>query len=155
MEHTKALGFEFKRMSYIIGRGISARMAREGFDEVAITHGWILGYLYNRKDETIYQRDLEEHFGMARSSVANLVKLMEQKGYLERRTDGSDARYKRVSITEHGIELHLKIVSLIDEFNAELENGISPEQREIFLSVIDHMAENLQINSENGGNNSD
>ncbi len=92
---------------------------------------------------------------MARSSVANLVKLMEQKGYLERRTDGSDARYKRVSITEHGIELHLKIVSLIDEFNAELENGISPEQREIFLSVIDHMAENLQINSENGGNNSD
>ena len=113
MEHKKALGFEFKRMSYIIGRGISARMAREGFDEVAITHGWILGYLYDHRDETVYQRDLEEHFGMARSTVANLVKLMEQKGYLGRQTDGSDARYKRVIITEYGIDIHTtKIKSL-------------------------------------------
>ena len=144
MENHKAVGFECRKMSNILGRCVRSEMAKAGFDEVAITHGWILGYLYDHRDEVIYQRDLEERFGLARSSVANIVKLMEQRGYITRETEASDARYKKVKLTAKGEELQLDTVRLLDSFNEHIEQGITPQERECFNSVMSKLKDNIQ-----------
>lgn len=54
-------------------------------------HGRILGYLYWSRPKDVYQKDIEEHFNITRSSVAGIVKLMEQKGYILRQSVQGDA----------------------------------------------------------------
>ena len=59
-------------------------------------HGRILGYLYWSRPKDVYQKDIEEHFNITRSSVAGIVKLMEQKGYILRQSVQGDARLKKL-----------------------------------------------------------
>ena len=49
-------------------------------DEVTVMHGWILAYLEDNREREIYQKDIEGKFGINRSTVTNIVKLMEKKG---------------------------------------------------------------------------
>lgn len=148
MDGSRALGCEFKRMSSIIGRCIRNEMTNRGFDEVAVMHGWVLGYLYGHRSETIYQKDLEERFGLAKSSVASIVKLMEQKAYIRRETDSEDARYKRVILTDKGVEVQLQTMRLIDDINARLEEGITEEEKKCFRTMIEKMLINIRPSDE-------
>ena len=50
MERKESLGWELKRMSNTIGSFIGAELTKAGFDEIIITHGWILGYLCHHED---------------------------------------------------------------------------------------------------------
>ena len=47
------------------------KIARErGIDEFSMMHGHILGFLYCRQNQDVYQRDLEAAFNVTRSSVS-------------------------------------------------------------------------------------
>ena len=70
------LSFELKRMNNLISRYVHSGLVNGGFDEITIMHGWILGFLYDCRDRNIYQRDLETRFGIAKSTVTNIIKLM-------------------------------------------------------------------------------
>lgn len=59
-----------------------------------VMQGWIIGYLYDHKEEEIFQRDIEAEFYIARSTVTCLVKQMEQKGYIARVAVERDCRLK-------------------------------------------------------------
>ena len=71
-----------------------------GVEELTSMHGRILGYLYWSRPKDVYQKDIEEHFNITRSSVAGIVKLMEQKGYILRQSVQGDARLKKLSLTD-------------------------------------------------------
>ena len=43
-------------------------------------HGWIIGYLYRHRDTPVFQRDIEREFSITRSTVTNILQLMERKG---------------------------------------------------------------------------
>ena len=76
------------------------KIARErGIDEFSMMHGHILGFLYCRQNQDVYQRDLEAAFNVTRSSVSGMVKLMEKKGYITRQSADGDTRLKKLSLT--------------------------------------------------------
>lgn len=139
----RGISFQFKRMDNIILRHLRARLAAAGFDEVTIMHGWIMGYLHSHSDVPIYQKDMEASFGIAKSTVTNILKLMEKKGYLTRVTDPSDTRCKRICLTEEGVCVHLETVKIIKALHKELETGITEEERQVFFRIIDKMQENI------------
>ena len=93
MEKEKSICFSLKRVNHIVERGIHTSLAAAGFDEITNMHGWILGFLYHAQ-RPVYQKDIESNFGIARSTVTNILQLMEKKGYLTRTTDEQDV-YKR------------------------------------------------------------
>ena len=101
MEKEKSICFSLKRVNHIVERGIHTSLAAAGFDEITNMHGWILGFLYHAQ-RPVYQKDIESNFGIARSTVTNILQLMEKKGYLTRTTDEHDARLKRLELTELG-----------------------------------------------------
>ena len=68
----------------------------EGADPAAVSHGWLIGYLYDNRDKVIYQRDLEEQLHLAKSSIATILQTLEQAGYIRRETPPHDARQKQV-----------------------------------------------------------
>jgi len=145
MHHQESLGFEFKKMNNIIKRYIHAKMAQQGFDELTMMHGWILGFIYYHMDKEIYQKDIENNFGIAKSTVTNILKLMEKKGYLTRTEGTSDARLKRLQLTELGIKVHMDTVKIIDKLHENMEVGITKEEREVFLHVIEKIKNNIGI----------
>lgn len=54
-------------------------------DKLTLMHGWIIAYLYDHRDEDVYQKDIENAFSIARSTVTSILKLMEKKNYITRR----------------------------------------------------------------------
>ena len=80
MEKEKSICFSLKRVNHIVERGIHTSLAAAGFDEITNMHGWILGFLYHAQ-RPVYQKDIESNFGIARSTVTNILQLMEKKGY--------------------------------------------------------------------------
>lgn len=144
-EEQKAIGLAIKRLDNLIVRSIQARLAKEGFDECTIMHGWIMGYLYDHRDDRICQKDLEEKFGIAKSTVTNILKLMEKKGYIVRISDEKDGRAKILELTESGIALHRRIVEVIDRFHEEMEQGISTKEKEALYNTIQKIVNNLEV----------
>ena len=143
MKKIDSLGFQLKKIDKLILRTLQSRMRTEGFDEVSIVHGYILGYLYHNADRTIYQRDIEKEFGITKSSVATILKLMEKKGYIERNTEENDGRFKKISLTDLGIQTHLSTVKIIQSIHKELEFGISEEEKKVFMSTLNKMEQNI------------
>ena len=66
-------------------------------------HGWIIRYLYENREQDIFQKDIEQRFAVGRSTVTNLIQLMEKKGFVKRESVKQDARLKKVILTEKGI----------------------------------------------------
>ena len=73
MEKEKSICFSLKRVNHIVERGIHTSLAAAGFDEITNMHGWILGFLYHAQ-QPVYQKDIESNFGIARSTVTNILR---------------------------------------------------------------------------------
>lgn len=143
MEKEKSICFSLKRVNHIVERGIHTSLAAAGFDEITNMHGWILGFLYHAQ-QPVYQKDIESNFGIARSTVTNILQLMEKKGYLTRTTDEHDARLKRLDLTELGKKVHLDTIAVIDSAHDAMEAGITDEERRICFEVLEKICKNVE-----------
>lgn len=116
-------------------------------DKTVATHGWIVGYLYDHKDEEVYQKDLERKFQMAPSTMTTILQSMERVGYLQRVAVRHDARLKRVALTEEGLRFHQNAVENFRILEECMIRDISKEDLETFQRVVDHMIENVKSES--------
>lgn len=148
MDKEETICFEMKKMSNLAMRSIKANLAMAGFDEVTVMHGWIMGYLYEHSNKKIYQKDIENTFDISKSTVTNVLKLMEQKGYLTRATDKDDARLKQINLTPKGIQVHKETIKIIDRLHDEFEKGITKEEREIFFKITGKIKANIKKESD-------
>ena len=85
-------GVEIHRTEHMMSRKLEAKVREQGIDEVTLTHGWIIRFLYENRDRDIYQKDIEKYFLVGRSTVTNSIKLMEKRGVVRREFVECDAR---------------------------------------------------------------
>ncbi len=116
-----------------------------GLDEVTIMHGWIMGYLHRNEDKDIYQKTIESEFGICRSSVTSLVKLMEKKGYIRREAVPGDARLKKIVLTDEGRATAIRVKETLDSMELDILKGISQEELQTYFAVADKIKNNLDI----------
>ncbi|MFR2157525.1 MAG: MarR family transcriptional regulator [Evtepia gabavorous] len=76
------LGPRIKFLYHAFNRKFMETARANGVEELTSMHGRILGYLYWSRPKDVYNKDIEEHFNITRSSVAVIVKLMNKKGYI-------------------------------------------------------------------------
>ena len=69
---------------------------------ITISQLRVIAYISRQGDAPVYQKALEEHFDIRRSSVSGLLQNMEKSGLLMRRASDTDARVKILSLTEKG-----------------------------------------------------
>ena len=77
------IGFEIRRLDHMLARNLQARVKAAGIDEVTLMHGWIIRYLYMNRERDVFQRDIEQYFSIGRSTVTNIIQLMEKKGFIQ------------------------------------------------------------------------
>lgn len=140
---SKKVGFAIRKQNTAFTRRFMNEGFAVGLDEVTIMHAWVMGYLHRNEDKEIYQKSLESEFGIGRSSVASLVKLMENKGYIKREAVPGDARLKRIVLTTEGRETALKVKYTLDGMEKDILRDISPEELRIYFSVADKIVHNL------------
>ena len=130
------LGPMIHQIDRLMFRNLSSRVRAEGLDEVTLMHGWVMRYLYENRDRVICQKDIEHTFDIRRSTVTNIIQLMEKKGYVERRSVPGDARLKCVSLTAKGEENHLQMEHLISMLEKEQVIDITEEELDSLDIVV-------------------
>ena len=105
---------------------------------------WVIGYLYDHSDKNLFQKDLEARFHIARSTATGIIQLMEKRGFLTRESVPSDARLKRLVLTEKGISFQLSIIRNLNQIEQLLKGQISQKDLDFFFEIIHQMKQNLQ-----------
>ena len=105
------IGFILRKLSNLIKRDIEKSKMKLGIDSVKGVNGWAISYFYENRNKDIFQKDFEGHFSIRRSTASVILKNMEQKGLIERKCVESDARLKKIILTDKAIDLHKKITN--------------------------------------------
>ena len=140
----RGIGFELKIVNNLIRRKLDGSFQEEGMEELAGIQGPVLGYIHHfGSDRDVFQRDIEREFNIRRSTATVMLQNLEQKGYVIRQPVERDGRLKKILLTEKALERNALIHRRIQEFNEELEFGITEEEREQFLMILRKIEENL------------
>ena len=105
-ETPQVIPAQLRRVNNLIFRKIGQIARTNGVEAVTPMHGWIMEYLYRNSDTPVFQRDIEREFSITRSTVTNILQLMERKGYIARQSVEQDARLKQLVLTEKGRQFH-------------------------------------------------
>ena len=77
-------------------------------------------------------------------NIIRIKKLMEKKNYITRESVESDARLKKLVLTETGIELHYKIENMITKNETLLDSLLTKEEKKQFLFLINKILSGLE-----------
>lgn len=121
--------------------------SHEEEDDLTNIQRHILHYiLFQSLKGDVYQKDVEREFQIRRSTVTGIVQLLEKKGFITRESVEWDARLKKVVPTQKAEEVRQHIIVNIEQTEKMLKRGISEEELEVCLDVLERMSENLSGN---------
>lgn len=141
----RKVGFAIRMQNTVFTRRFMKDGMAGGLDEVTIMHGWIMGYLHRNEDKEIYQKTIESEFGICRSSVTSIVKLMEKKGYIQRENVPGDARLKKIVLTPQGRATAIRVKETLDDMELDILKGISQEELQTYFAVSEKIKNNLEL----------
>lgn len=140
----REIGHELRTLNNLIRRELGQRFSEAGMEKVSGIQGPVVGFIYeNGKERDIFQKDIEKEFNIRRSTATILLQNMEQKGFVTRVPVQHDGRLKKIILTPMAEEFHQRVKKQIDEFHRELEEGISHQEKEEFLRILDQIKKNL------------
>lgn len=135
------IGKMINQLSNRLRRRSSNAQSRIG---IGSSQGAILGYiLVTSPKRAVYQKDVEQEFGLRPSTATEFLKSLEQKGFIERIPDEQDARRKKLIFTEQGAKMKRVLLSEIRGTEELLTRGIAAEEIAVFLDIAGRMLANL------------
>lgn len=144
MQHEKNIGFNVRRLANYIRRDIEKSSASGKIVLPKGVNGWAIHYFYDNRDKQIFQRDFENRFSIRRSTASNILKTMEQNGFIQRVSVENDARLKQIILTDKAIKIHEEIMKDIKRRETLLRKGFTETEIEQFVSMIDRLILNLE-----------
>ena len=143
-EGPQVIPAQIRRVDNLIFRKINQFARENGVEQATPMHGWIIGYLYRHRDAAVFQRDIEREFSITRSTVTNILQLMERKGYIERRSVPQDARLKQLVLTEEGIRFHENTIRSFHQTDDYVAGLLTEEENAELLRLLSKLRDALQ-----------
>lgn len=134
-EHWDEIGFHINGLSHMIRWLTHQYTGGDGSRSGAGMYGWLIGFLYENRDKDIYQRDLQKQFSVRRSTMTGILQVMEREGMITRRPVDWDARLKKIELTGKAIESQERFQKTIEDIEARISSGLSPEEKETFIRL--------------------
>ena len=126
-EPPQVIPAQMRRVNNLIFRKINQFHRENGVENVTPMHDWIMSYL-----------------SITRSTVTNILQLMERKGYIERQSVPRDARLKRLVLTEEGALLHEKTMHSLHQTDEFVSGLLTPEENAELLRLLNKLREGLR-----------
>ena len=143
-ETPQVIPAQLRRVNNLIFRKIGQIARTNGVEAVTPMHGWIMEYLYRNSDTPVFQRDIEREFSITRSTVTNILQLMERKGYIERRSVPQDARLKQLVLTEEGIRFHENTIRSFHQTDDYVAGLLTEEENTELLRLLNKLRDALK-----------
>lgn len=144
MPPRETIGFDIRTLSILIKRYIDGSATKQYVDNLTGTHGWVIGYLYDNRDHDVYQRDLETQFSIRRSTATGILQLMEKNELILREPVESDARLKKLVLTEKALDIHKMVEEDRKRTEDQLTKDIDAQELAIFRKALKQMIRNME-----------
>lgn len=142
------IGPTVRRLNNLIKREAEKSAVKQEIDNLTGLHGWVIRYI-SEQSGSVFQRDLEQKFSCRRSTMSNVLALMEKNGLIIRKVSERDARLKEIVLTEQAKKVHEMAKADIKKLDKRLTDGITREELEIFYSVADKIRANIERQENN------
>lgn len=133
------IGRELKKLSNKIHREMDKFASKS---ELTGAEGRVLHYILGQEDD-VYQRDIEVKLGLRSSTATEILKKMELDELIIRKPAKNDGRLKKIIVTEKALKYKDIVVNDLKNFEKKLKTGLSEEEIDIFLKVVEKMINNL------------
>ena len=143
-EPPQVIPAQIRRVNNLIFRKINQFSRSNGVEQGTPMHGWIVEYLYARQGTPVFQRDIERDFSITRSTVTNILQLMERKGYIHRQSVPQDARLKMLVLTDKGRDFHEKTMLSLHQTDEFVAGLLTEEENAELLRLLNKLKEGLQ-----------
>lgn len=137
------IGIELRSLNNAVRRYLEQSAAPLLEDRITCSNAWIIGHIA-KSEEDVFQRDLEDKFGITRSTASKVLILLEKKGIIERVGVSHDARLKKLVLTEKGRDIAESLRENGDRMEAQLIRGFSEEELSRLAGYLGRLRANLE-----------
>lgn len=92
-------------------------------------------------------KEISQVLRLENSTISGVLDRMEKKGLIQRELDSNDRRSIRVVLTPEGASIKDGVLEVIDDLNRKVLDGLSPEQRAMFIDSLRHIG-NVELEAE-------
>jgi len=142
----KDLFFNIHKCNFLFDREVAnivtSNKAHQG------SQGFLMSVIYEQqmKNNPVYQKDLEKKLGIRKSSITQLLNLLEKDGSIIRVNKSGDLRQKCIILTEEGLKETASIKKQLDEISLKYAKDLSEVELDVFESVITKIIKKLEEN---------
>ncbi len=149
MEHFY-IGRELKKTSLLMKRTMGLRIRQIAGAEITAFQMDVIFFI-NHSNRDIFQKDLEKEFGLKRPTVSLGLNHMEEHGIIERKTVQTDARLKKIVLTQKALDIIDKTGKVIDGFEESLQKEFTKEELKDLMhsfGKLQNILASLDVNGE-------
>ena len=106
-----------------------------------------LAVLY--QNEGISQDEIAYLLKMDKGTAARAIAKLEKEGYVERKIFIADKRIKKLYLTEKAHAFESKLTSILQEWKDIITEGLSVDEQEYALKLLDKMSKNAEVYLDN------
>lgn len=144
MSHQRTIGFAVKALANQIKRAMDS-MLGDDFESLTGMHFGVIRLVSGAPPEQdLFQRDIEEHFNIRRSTATGILQLMEKNGLIRREPVEYDARLKKIVLTGKAERTCRRLHDLSHELEARASKGLTQEELDTFFRVLEKISHNLE-----------
>lgn len=146
MEINMHIGMQIKNINNMIRRRMDNSPVTKKVIDMTGTNAWMIAYIDEKSKNGIdvFQKDIEDTFGVTRSSVSKVIKLMEQKGLVKHQPVEHDARLKKLVLTKKAQELACELKADADRMESQLKKGFTEDEIEQLQSYLERLGKNIE-----------
>lgn len=138
IERKQSIGRLLLRAARDFAARASAQMCALGYPGLQMGHAALLA---NLDLEGSRVGVLAERAGMTKQAMGQLVKELEDNGYLERRHDPTDRRATLVTPTDAGSQLLVDVQKIVEEIEAEYAHVLGERSLQLLRSSLARFVE--------------
>ena len=136
----KKIGPKVQKLSHLMVQLKNRRMEHVGLTQQQAN---VIDYLYNHPDQDIYQKDIAAHLALKNSSVTSLIANLEKNGFLIKVPDETDARHKKIVLTDKACSEHLVCLDYVNAIEDRMMDGMSDEEKKTFNDLLRRAISNI------------
>ncbi len=118
------------------------RIVNRNLRSIGITSAQISALIFIENNNGASQKEIEEELNLTRATVSAMTDSLEAMELAVREKDFSDARVRRIVITEKGRTLLARAKKLMDETEDALRSAISEEEKATYIAIC-HRFKNI------------
>lgn len=104
----------------------------------------VVRYLMNNKEESTYQKDIQESLNVSKAAISETLRSMEKKNIIERIPSKIDGRKIKIILTDKGKETFQEIEKDLLKVNQKVLKSITQEEFEEFIRISHKIEESLK-----------